>query len=148
MHAHVSEGVVDQVGRPPRLAYDGTRWWDLRALDPEVLAMVGWFPVTEAARPADTPTTTWDATYTAAGDVVTQAWVQRAKTPQELAAQTEQANMTSIEANLRQDLAAMQTIVDTANATIKADPQVYIKDLARALRRIDKMVLGDFGTAT
>lgn len=88
MYVHVTDGVVDQVGRPPRLGFDGTRWWDLRTGDPTALAALSWYPVTEAPRPADTATTTWDPTYTLEpGGVAQQGWVERDKTPAEISAE-------------------------------------------------------------
>jgi malic enzyme len=57
---------------------------------------------------------------------------------------TEATNKGAIEANIVQDLAAMQTIIDTANATINASPASYIKDIARAIRRLDRMALAKF----
>jgi hypothetical protein len=53
-------------------------------------------------------------------------------------------NRATIEVNLEQDLAAMQTIIDTANATINASPAAHIKAIARNLRRLDRIALGQY----
>lgn len=40
------------------------------------------------------------------------------------------------------DMPAMQAIIDQALADLRADPSQEIKDLARAVRRLDRKVLG------
>jgi hypothetical protein len=144
IYAHVTNGTVDQVGLPPQLVFDGVRWWDLRPLDPVVLAGVGWYTVVEATRPADTATTTWDAVFTLTGSVVAQSWVERAKTQAELTAIAAATNESSIETNLAQDMTAMQAIIDATNSTINSSPASYMKDIARANRRLIRMALQKF----
>jgi hypothetical protein len=47
--------------------------------------------------------------------------------------------------NIESDIAAMQAIIDTTNATLNAAQVApYLKDLARAIRRLDKHTLNDF----
>lgn len=65
-----------------------------------------------------------------------------------IAAAQARSNRSAIETNLLQDLATMQTIIDTANATINASPASYIKDIARAIRRLDRMALAKFDGTT
>jgi len=144
MYAHVTDGVVDQVGGLPRLVFDGGRWWDLRTKDPALLASLGWYEVTLTDRPADTDTTTFDLAYEFADGAVTQVWTERAKTPEELEAEVEDANRRTIEEAISQDLDAMQAIIAQTNADLRADPAQEIKDIARAIRRIDRMILGRF----
>ena len=90
-YAHIAGAAVDQVGRPPALAFDGTRWWDLRTLDPATLAACDWYPVVESPRPADTATDTYDPAYAVTGSSVTQSWTPRPWTAEELTAR-EQAD--------------------------------------------------------
>lgn len=97
MYAHVTEGVVDQVGGLPRLVFQDGRWWDLRTLDPATLAEVGWYEVAMTERPPDTATTTWEDTYTFDAGTVTQVWTERDKTQQELDLEQEQAAVAAFE---------------------------------------------------
>ncbi len=141
MYGHVTGSTVDALGNPPRVAYDGARWWDLRTLDPAALAATGWFLVTEVARPADTATNTTDATYVKSGSVILQSWTTRTKTAQEVIDATAAANSSTIETNLNADLVTLQAMIDATNATINANAAVYIKDLARVQRRIVRRVI-------
>ena len=143
MYAHVTGGVVDQVGRPPRLAYDGSRWWDLRSLDPSALAACSWWPAAETPRPADTQTTTWDSTWTLGGAQAVQVWTERQWTADELAAQAAQAERdatrTAVRAvvdDLRAEKARAQAVIDgvTALATPNATQQ-WVRENARAVKR-------------
>ena len=144
MFAHVTTGTVDQVGQPPALVFDGSRWQDLRSRDLDLLASVGWYPVTETPRPADTPTTTWDSTFVPGDGDVDQIWIERAKTADELLATSERENQRTIEQALGDALAEVQTIIDATNATINAGPAPYIKIIARAVRRIIRLVIRRF----
>jgi len=148
MYAHVTNGTVDAVGNPPQLVEQGGRWWDLRDRDPVTLALVGWFPVTETAKPADTATTTWVPVFTPGDGDVDQSWSEIPKTAEQLAAETESANRQTIETALSDALTELQTLIDTTNATINAGPAPYIKALARALRRVIRLLIRRFdGTA-
>ena len=140
MYAHVTNGTVDSVGQPPQLVYQDGRWWDLRDRNLATLAAVGWFPVTETPRPADTATMTWQAVYTPDVADVDQSWAQVAKTAEQLAAEAADANRVSIESKVTQaltDLATVRTdlatLAATANTTINASPAVYIKQLGTRL---------------
>lgn len=90
-YAHVTGGQVDAIGNPSAVAYDDTRWWDLRPLNPTILAKFGWVPLVTTDRPDDTETTTWDRGYTIGPDSVTVTWMERPWTAEELAAQAEQS---------------------------------------------------------
>jgi hypothetical protein len=140
MYAHVTAGTVDSVGQPPQLVFQDGRWWDLRDRDPATLALVGWYPVTESPKPADTASTKWTPLFTLNGATVIQSWVEVSKTPEEIAADVAEANRISIEAKVTQaltDLAQVRTdlatLAGTANTTINASPAVYIKQLGSRL---------------
>lgn len=120
MYAHVTDGLVDQVGGLPRLVFEGGRWWDLRPKDPALLAQHGWYEVVETERPADTATTTADLTYTYADGAVTQTWTVRDKTPEELAADAEQAEQVKLAADTEAVVRAM-----VATAQPPADGQAW-----------------------
>lgn len=55
-----------------------------------------------------------------------------------------ESNRRAIEAALADALAELQTIVDATNATINAGPAPYIKILARAARRLIRLVIRRF----
>jgi hypothetical protein len=48
---------------------------------------------------------------------------------------TEEANRVSVEQALQDALVTLQAILDTQNSVIKADPQTFIKDMARIQKR-------------
>lgn len=113
-YAHITAGAIDQIGQPPRLYNDGTRWWDLRSRDPQLLASLGWLPVVEVPRPADTATATSDpAPVALVAGVPTQLWTVRPWTAEELAAQAEAA---AWEAQQAADRAALDALAATASA--------------------------------
>jgi len=95
----------------------------------------------------------WDdatSTYTAYDETGAQT-SSRPYTPEEQAAADEAAaanvpieNKSTIETNLAEDLDAMQVIIDTPNADLRADPSQEIKDIARAVRRLTRMALDDY----
>lgn len=141
MYAHVTDGTVDAVqGQPPQLVYVDGRWWDLRTLDAATLALVGWFPVVEAERPADTATTKWDDAYTLTGDTVTQSWNEVPKSQDEIdeeaARAAREAQRTIVKAIIT-DLQAEKARADAVIA--KTNNQITgadTKDVARAAKRI------------
>jgi hypothetical protein len=138
-YALVRANVIEQVG-PPRLWFDGARWWDFRPADPATYAAAGWLPVTDVARPADTATDTFDRSVTLVGGVPTVTWTARPWTVEELAARTAAANEAVIDTGLAADIAVMAAIIAQTNADLKTDPSQEIKDIARAVRRLDRKV--------
>lgn len=101
----------------------------------------GWFVVVDVAKPADTPTTTFDRSVGLVAGDPTVVWTERPKTAEELAAVTASTNQSAILTNLASDLAAMQTIINTANGSINAP--AAIKDIARMLRRLGRLAVND-----
>lgn len=118
--AHVTGATVDQVGQPPRLLWDGTRWWDLRDRTPAVLTPHGWHEVVPADRPPDTDTTTHDQGYQWTGTQVVQTWTARPWTPAELAGRTAAANTETLRAGTAADLTTIRDQID-ALAVLLAD---------------------------
>lgn len=123
-YAHVTGTTIDAEGHPPATAYDGTRWWDLRTLDPAALAATGWRPVTDTARPPDTATDTADRTLILVDGVPTVAWSIRPWTAAELAARTANDNRATLT-----DPARLQARLDRL-ATYDDDPDI-VAALAR-----------------
>lgn len=143
MYAHVTGDVVDHVGHPPRIAFEGGRQWDLRTLDPATLATCSWYPVDEAPRPADTPTTTWDSTwvFSPEGPAVTQVWVERPKTPAEVDAEQALANNASIRAQAAAALEANRTFL-ALGAPTNAQTLAQVRALTRQNQGLIRIALG------
>lgn len=147
LHAHITDGAIDQMGALPSLWLGPTRWHDWRG-EPATWATQpadwGWLPVVETPRPADTETTTSDpAPVALVAGVPTQQWTVRPWAEAELAAKAEQAaneasraTVKAIINDLRAEKARAQTVIDTPNATINTSPAPHIKDVARAAKRI------------
>lgn len=93
MHAHITDNTIDALGNPPDLEWDGTRWWDLR--DPTIRAARGWLEVTETPRPEPVEGGVWESSGITGVILVeglpVRVWTFRPWTPEELAAQAEQA---------------------------------------------------------
>ena len=109
----------------------------------DLAAACGYLPITDAARPADTAGTTWDRTLTLVAGVPTVVWVERAKTAGEVSAEqaaaarvANRAVVAAIVDNLQAEKARVQPAIDATNATINAGPAPYIRDNARAAKRI------------
>ena len=145
IYALVQDAAITQVGALPKLWWDGTRWHDWRTATPASNpADYGWLPVTETPRPDDTATTTWDrADPDLVDGIPTIGWVERDKTAEELAAQADAAAyeaqrilVKAIITDLRAEKARAQVVLDATNATINNSPAPYIKDTARAAKRI------------
>lgn len=66
------------------------------------------------------------------------------ETPEEVAvavtARTEAANKKTVEQKLATKLESMQTILDQTNADLRTDPSQEIKELARAVRLIVRII--------
>jgi hypothetical protein len=141
MYAHVTAGTVDSVGNPPQLVFSGGRWWDLRTLDAATLASVGWFPVQEAAKPADTATLTWLPVFTPQGATVVQSWSSILLTAEQIAERTATTNAATIRQLLTDTMPLLDTITNTTNANMSGNTAAAaIKDEARALRRIIRVI--------
>ena len=91
MHALIQNDQIIQIGVPPRVWWDGDRWYDLRDdVDGTYAASLGWLPVQTDPRPADTATTTWDRADPALVDgLPVIGWTERPWTEDELAARAE-----------------------------------------------------------
>jgi hypothetical protein len=141
MFAHVAAGIVDSVGNPPQLVFVDGRWWDLRDRDPVTLALVGWYTVTEATRPADTATHTSTPVFTFNGTTVVQSWTVVAKTAEQIADDLAQSNANTIRQLLNDTMPTLDTITNTTNANMTGNTAAAaIKDEARAIRRVIRLL--------
>jgi hypothetical protein len=104
----------------------------------------GWLPIVEAEKPPDTASTTWDATYVVAGEVASQVWVERPYTADEQAAYNAARNAEVVQQALEESMAIIAAILAATNADINARPSGYIKDLARAQRKVIRHALNDY----
>jgi hypothetical protein len=146
-YAFVEAGTVEAEGALPQSArrLDTGQWvMGLRDAPVELQQATGWFEVTDVDKPADTATHTYDRSITLVAGVPTVTWTQRLKTAEETAAATASTNQASIVTNLNQDMVAIQTILDTANATLNSNPAAHIKTMGRMLRRLGRTALNDY----
>jgi hypothetical protein len=120
MYAHVTNGTVDSIGTPPNTWFDGTRWWDLRSLDPATLKIAGWYLVSETSKPSDTASVKYIPTYTLSGDTVVQSWTPVAKTPEEIASDTAAANYDELLAKVPTAIANNQTAITNLQTAVSA----------------------------
>ena len=141
LYAHVTSGVVDQVGTPPATAFANGRWWDLRTLDPAALAACGWVEAVETARPADTGTQTSDMSWTVAGGKATQTWTVRDKTSAELASDTAATNNTTLRDQARTALDTNTTFLAVASPT-NAQVVAQVKALTRQCNGLIRLTIG------
>ena len=140
-YAHITGTELTLHTRHPNIENDGTRDWDLR--DPTIRQARGWLEVTETPRPEPIEGGVHESTVELVDGLPVRVWTWRAWTAEELAAQAEQAareaDRTAVKAiitDLRAEKGRAQNVIDTANATINASPASYIKDTARAAKRI------------
>jgi hypothetical protein len=115
---------------------------------PELAALCGFVQVVNTARPADTATDTFVRSLNRVGDVVTEVWTSRPWTTAELAARQATVNRSAIETNLAQDMADIQLIIDSTNASLNANPAVAIKAMARMMRRLGRFAINDLTGTT
>ena len=121
MYARTIDGQTT-IGTPPRLHYDGERWWDLRDATDEQ---------------------TYDWSIELVDGLPVETWTPRPWTADELAAQAAAAQyeadrltVRQIVTDLKAEKARAQAVIDTPNATIKSNPAPYVVDVARAAKRI------------
>ena len=87
MHAYVTDGTIQAVGRLPRSARRlDTGQWILGLHDASVNLQqaCGWYEVMDTDRPDDSPTTTHDRTVELVDGVPTVVWTERPLTDEEL----------------------------------------------------------------
>ena len=160
MYAFVTDDTIQSLGRLPASArrLDTGDWvMGLATAPVELVAATGWLPVIDTPRPDDTATTTHDRSVELVAGVPTVVWTQRDKTPEELAAETRQANRTAIEDAARTAMANLQTIIGSADVTFSnltgaqtamRQIQAGLRTVARVERRLIRLALNDLdGTA-
>ena len=141
-YGHIAtDDTITALGTPPDLEWDGTRWWDLR--DPTIRTARGWLEVTETPRPEPVEGGVHESTVELVDGLPVRVWTWRAWTAEEIAGQEAAAAyeaqrilVKAIITDLRAEKARVQPVIDTANATINNSPASYIKDTARASKRI------------
>ena len=77
--------IVNRLPESDRRLDTGQWVLGLPTADPTTLAACGWFELTPAPRPADTPTTTFDRSIEITAGVPAVVWTERPKTVDELA---------------------------------------------------------------
>lgn len=141
MYAKIVNG-VPQVGSPPNPYWNGSDWV------PWADGMGGWYYVIPVTKPADTATQIYESQLIAQNNIPVMVWVARDKTPEELTDYNARQNEQQIKDALNTALADLQTLIDTLNATINSNPANAIKIVARAERRIIRILLRQFDATT
>ncbi len=147
-YAQVLDGTATEKQFPGMAQRLDTREWvAFTYADEATRNACGWY----SFEPAPAPTVTSSQIAVHVGPVydsktgaVADTWVVRAKSADELAADTAITNRTALQTNLTTDLAAMQTIINDTNANINANPAARMKDIARMLRRLGRVALNDY----
>lgn len=148
-YALVQNNNITQTGGLPETWWDGARYWDLRPMDADDLAAIGWHEVADAPRPADTATDTYERSIVLVNGVPTVTWTARPWTQAELAARTAAANEQTLRDGIAAEIAALKTsidalktgVLDVTNSTINGSPASYIKDTARAVRTTERSLI-------
>lgn len=146
MYAHVTDGAVDAIGNPPATIWDGTRWWDLRGMDPADLARAGWYEIIRTPRPDDTRTTVYARRFTFAGGVVSEVWEGSPRSAEGIAAWdadvAAEANRTTIETQARQAFISNRQYINRANPTA-AQTTAQVKALSQQMNAVMRLVFND-----
>ena len=119
-YAYVTNSTVQATGRLPSAARRlDTGQWVLGLADAtvELQQACGWYEVADTARPADTPIATYDRDVVLVAGTPTVVWTERAKTPAELDAETEQAERETRDGNRSGSIATLRQWADDAAAT-------------------------------
>ena len=85
----------------------------------------GVYPVVDNARPADTPTTTWDRSWVVGATDVTETWTERAKTQDELDAEQGRVDQADRKTRLDDILAAIDNRANDIQ-TVRSSLDAYI----------------------
>lgn len=142
--ALVTDNTIQSIGRLPDSArrLDTGEWvMGLATAPPELVAATGWTEVVDTPRPADTATTTHDHSVELVAGVPTVTWTERAKTSEEQASQTQQANRTTIEDQARTALTNNRTYLALASPT-NAQNLAQIRALTRQNNGLIRLLLG------
>ena len=141
LYTHATAGgLIDQIGQPPKAAFDGSRWWDLRDRDPVALAATGWMVAQETPRPADAGTTTHDTGWIVDGDHAAQTWTPRPWTTDEQAARTKAANEATIRDKATTALGTNATFLGLTSPT-NAQNAAQIKALTRQVNGLIRLTI-------
>jgi hypothetical protein len=144
-YALVIDNAIQSIGALPRAARrldDGA--WVLGLRDygtVETQQACGYFAVVDAAKPADTATTTHDRTVELLEGVPTVVWTERNKTPDELAAETATMNRTTIEQQAATALTDNATFLALGTPT-QAQVLAQVRALTRQTNGLIRLVLG------
>jgi hypothetical protein len=142
-YALVTDGTIQAVGGMPVAArrLDNGNWvLGLRDAPVDLQRACGYFAVTRAERPADTPTTTWDRTVVLVDGAPTEVWTERPKTQAELDAQAGQTNRQAVIDAIRQAMSNLDAIIaDMTDFLAIANPTnaqngAQLKDVCQAVR--------------
>jgi hypothetical protein len=135
-YANVIDGQIVTVGRPPNVTEVDGVWYDLRNLDPAILAAARWFPLVDTARPADTAETTTDRSVELVDGTPTVVWTTRPWTANELEAQRQAANQSIIDTAITAALAELDTLIAAPALPTVPAGSLTNAQLSEALRQL------------
>jgi hypothetical protein len=138
MYAHITNNTIDTIGRLPKAADANGQWLTLTA---DNAHLAGWFEVVDAARPADTDTTTHDRSVELVDGTPTVVWTPRAWTTDEQTARTAKANGTTIRTQAEQAMVGNKTFLALASPT-QAQTLAQVKALTKQNQGLIRLVLG------
>lgn len=142
-YALVVGDTIQSVGGLPRSArrLDTGQWvMGLATASLEMVQACGYFAVVLVARPADTPTTTFDRAVTLVGAVPTETWTERPKTQAELDVAAAQTNRQEAVDAIKAALANLDAVIaDTTEyadlpSPTNAQAIAQVRDLCLAVR--------------
>jgi hypothetical protein len=116
-YAYVDNGQIESVGPLPVAArrQDTSEWvMGLRDAPVDLQQATGWYEVADTARPADTPTTCHTRTVELVAGTPTEVWTAVAKTPEEQAAEADEADREADAQAIRDDLPTLKDERDQA----------------------------------
>ena len=139
MYAHIANNTITTVGQLPKGADADGQW--IEPLTDVNAHLAGWLPVTDTAKPADTPTTTTDRSVELVANVPTVVWTQRNKTADEIASDTATTNGTTIRTQATTALTDNRTFLAIASPT-NAQTLAQVKQLTRQMNGLIRLTLG------
>lgn len=143
-YALIQDNQIQSIGSLPNSArrLDTQEWvMGLATAPPELVAATGWAEVVDTARPADTATTTHDRSIELVNGTPTVVWTQRAKTPDDLAGEQQQANRSTIEDQARNAFAGNRTYA--ASTPTAAQTTAQVKALSRQMNGVLRLLLNE-----
>lgn len=134
-YALIIDNTIQSTGRLPESArrIDTDEWvMGLDTAPPDLLAATGWAEVVDTPRPDDTTTTTHDHSVELVNGTPTVVWTERAKTQDELDAETQQTNEGTLNQRADTAIGDLRTIRDSSGNLTNAQLSSAVRAIAGA----------------